>query len=295
MRMRAGWIPAGPFPKCKSSTSHLFLLILYYFLPMRLGPSARFLSPGLSLLILVLLVAPSGAAPIYAVQGEDIPLSGTAPGLDFIYLFLTGPNLPDPGISLVGGTPVATGNPASFTRVEVSTDGTWAYTWRTGSLGRILDPGTYVIYIVEGPLGRPDLDDAVFATQVVVLGAPAETVTATLTVMTTGSLAVDSSPGMSAVTMDGNPAGITPLVISDIPAGSHTLVISRRGYVDYRVSITISPGERREISAALQSLAPTPVTTTGPPVATPPGRLAPLSLVAPGAAALAILILHRRW
>lgn len=124
------------------------------------------------------------AAPIYAVQGEEIPLRGTATGSDVIYLFLTGPNLPGQGIALVGGTPVTTGVPGSFTRVDVNTDGTWAYTWRTGAVGRILDTGTYYVFITEEPLSRPDLDDTVFTEQPVIFGAPVETVTIASTMMT---------------------------------------------------------------------------------------------------------------
>jgi hypothetical protein len=132
-----------------------------------------------SFLILLLTALPlcAVAAPIYAVQGEEIPLGGTATGSDVVYLFLTGPNLPPEGISLVGGTPVTTGVPGSFTRVDVNTGGTWAYTWRTGSLGRVLSEGNYLIYTVEEPRARSDLDDTVYATQPVIFGAPVETVT----------------------------------------------------------------------------------------------------------------------
>jgi hypothetical protein len=117
------------------------------------------------------------------VQGEEIPLRGTATGSDVVYLSLTGPNLPSEGISLAGGT-VATGVPGSFTKVDVNTDGTWAYTWKTGSAGRVLDPGTYYVFITEEPLSRPDLDDTVFTEQPVIFGAPVETVTIARTVPT---------------------------------------------------------------------------------------------------------------
>ena len=249
-----------------------------------------------SFLILTLAVIPlcCAAAPIYAVFGEDIPLRGTAPGSDFIYLFLTGPNLPDGGISLAGGTPVTTGVPLSFTRVEVQTDDTWSYTWRTGSTGRILDQGTYTIYAVNEPLSRPDLDDAVFTTQAVIFGQPVETVTVTVT-ESGGSLAIDSSPGMSVVTLDDLIAGITPLMISGIPAGSHTLVVTHEGYSAYRTDLVISAGERREISAVLQPLATTPSNpVTVPPMTASPGRLATPSLVAIGAVIIGILAPHYR-
>ncbi|MGE5832291.1 MAG: hypothetical protein ACM3X8_05170, partial [Methanomicrobiales archaeon] len=114
----------------------------------------------LSVLTIVALAVPGSAAPIRAIPGEDIPLGGTATGVDVVYLFLTGPNLPDPGISLTGGTPVSTGVPSSFTRVEINTDGTWRFTWQTGSIGRTLDPGTYTVYAALEPVSRQDLAGA---------------------------------------------------------------------------------------------------------------------------------------
>jgi hypothetical protein len=171
------------------------------------------------LLILILAVIPlcCAAAPIFTVFGDEIPLGGTAPGSTVVYLFLTGPNLPDGGISLAGGTPVTTGVPSSFTRVEVQTDDTWAYTWRTGSTGRILDRGTYVIYIVQEPRARPDLDDTVFATQAVVFGAPVETVTIALP-ETTGSLPSGTMQGGTLVTGMQPPAPPTPVPPATSPS-----------------------------------------------------------------------------
>jgi hypothetical protein len=209
-----------------------------------MNPGPGIGSPALCLLLFIPLMIPATAAPISAVFGGDIPLGGHATGTDVVYLYLTGPNLPQGGISLAGGTPVATGVPGSFTRVEVLTDGTWTYTWRTGSVGRVLDQGTYVIYIAEEPRARPDLDDTAYATQAIVFGAPVGTVTIPLP-GTTGS----PPPG----TMQGGPlvTGMQP------PSGQ----------------------------------AP----ATGIPSPTSPGRLAPLTLVPPGAVVLAVLGLRHRW
>ena len=174
-------------PSVSPDVRHLFR----YFLPLLLTAACFF---------------PSQGALIQALQGEVIPLGGIATGADVLYLFLTGPNLPSQGISLVGGTPVITGDPSSFTRVEVLTDGTWSYRWRTGDLGRILDPGSYVLYAVEEPRARPDLDDASYTTQAIIFGPPVET--QVVTIPSEGAtLSVTSTPGMSGVTLDGRPAG----------------------------------------------------------------------------------------
>jgi hypothetical protein len=181
-------------------------------------PTARFPLTFLSILLLAALLLCASASAI--VQGEDIPLGGTASGTDVVYLFMTGPNLPDQGIALAGGTPVTTGVPGSFTRVDVNTDGTWSYTWRTGSIGRILDDGTYTIYIVDEPRARSDLDDSSFATEAVTFGAPVETVTIVRTVTT-----VPPPPG----TMQGGPLLTVPPIPAESPPAPGTPVPATTG------------------------------------------------------------------
>jgi hypothetical protein len=220
-----------------AATGQLFISHPSYLLAMKTRPGMC--PPALCLILLIPLIVSATAAPISAVFGEEIPLRGTATGADLVYLFLTGPNLPAGGISLAGGTPVETGVPASFTRVEVLTHGTWTYTWRTGSFGRVLDPGTYVIYIAEEPRARPDLDDTPYATQVVVIGGPVGT-------------------------------GTVPLP-----------------------ETTLSPPTGTMMGGPLVTGMQPPATGTPSPAS--PGRLAPLTLVPPGAVALAFLGLRHRW
>jgi hypothetical protein len=246
------------------------------------------------LLALVSITAPAGAEPIHTVQGEEIPLKGTAPGLDVVYLFFTGPNLPDQGITLVGGTPVVTGDPASFTRAEVNTEGIWSYLWRTGEIGRILSPGTYTLYVVQEPLARPDLGGSVYAVQPVIFGGPLETATVTLPAIT-GALLVESSPSMSVVLLDNRTAGITPLQVSMIPPGPHAIAIIRNGYEDYRADITITAGERTEVYAALRPLPGSTLPTVTPTGATTAPMGIPLPILVPaGAVSLALLRFRRR-
>ena len=178
-----------------------------------------FLLRTLAVMILLLAALPlcAAAASISAVQGEDIPLQGTSSGSNVVYLFLTGPNLPEGGISLGGGAPVVTGVSGSFTRVEVNTDGTWAYNWRTGSLGRVLSEGNYLIYIVQEPRSRSDLDDTVYTTQPVIFGAPVETVTI-IRPVTTATLPPGTMQGGPVVTGLQTPATSTPAAEIPSPA-----------------------------------------------------------------------------
>ena len=76
--------------------------------------------------------------------GSEITLSGTNTDSDNIYLFITGPNLDENGVSL---KTVGNGNIPAYKNaqpVSVKTDGTWEYKWDTSNSG--LDTGSYTIY-----------------------------------------------------------------------------------------------------------------------------------------------------
>ena len=82
----------------------------------------------------------------------------------------------------------------------------------------------------------------------------------------TGSLEVTSTPaGLEVqVTLDGNYQGVTPIVLTNLSAGSHVLQIHSSDYIDQVKIITISAGQRMQVSAAY------------PPIPTPaPGHLPP--------------------
>lgn len=102
--------------------------------------------------------------------GGGITFAATSTGSDTLYLFVTGPNLPQAGGRLEDpDTPVRSGDSKSFTRPAVD-DGCWTYRWRTGMSG--LDPGTYIVYAVDAPLDRSDLPDLGYTTFPFTLGTP---------------------------------------------------------------------------------------------------------------------------
>ena len=110
----------------------------------------------------VLVAAPSMAAqsPITVPLGGVVTLKGVAPGSDSVYLFLTGPNLPQNGVKLDNiRSPVVTWNPSTFTKVDVVND-RWSYQWYTRTAGGVLDAGSYTVYAVTQPVGRSDLQYA---------------------------------------------------------------------------------------------------------------------------------------
>jgi S-layer glycoprotein len=107
-----------------------------------------------------------GGQSISAYLGEEVDLTGRNTETSTTYLFVTGPNIPSSGGRLDSPrTPVADGDPASFTQAQVDTGGTWRYRWQTEGLG--LDAGTYTIFAVSTPVSYPSLGDTVYGTTTV--------------------------------------------------------------------------------------------------------------------------------
>ncbi len=80
--------------------------------------------------------------------GDDITISGTNTDSDYVYLFITGPNLPVAGGKL-DNPKVSPQNESDSLRITVNNDDTWKYLWET-TLGSVLDAGTYTIYATSG-------------------------------------------------------------------------------------------------------------------------------------------------
>lgn len=66
------------------------------------------------------------------------------------------------------------------------------------------------------------------------------------------SLIVDSRPSGASVTIDGQLAGTTPLVVTPIAPGRHTVRIERPGYRPWMLTIELKAGERRRVAASLE-------------------------------------------
>jgi eukaryotic-like serine/threonine-protein kinase len=63
-----------------------------------------------------------------------------------------------------------------------------------------------------------------------------------------GTLYVNASPDWATVSIDENPAGTTPIVLSDVPAGSHTLEVRALGQAPpLRRSVTVAAGSTARV------------------------------------------------
>jgi hypothetical protein len=221
-----------------------------------------------------------GAGALEAVLGETVMISGSAPGADRIYLFMTGPNLDRNGVAL--HNPGLLASAGQFSTAKVSSAGHWEYKWNTGGIG--LDPGSYTIFAVTEPRDRSNLQGATYKT------IPATLRTATVTVrQETGSLQVTVEPYGARVEVDGEYKGETPLGIS-LPIGTYEISISHDGYNPFSMTATIYSGSTTTIERTLMPVA----TPTPEPTETIPETTQAAGFIAAAAIALIITALRRR-
>ncbi len=79
---------------------------------------------------------------------------------------------------------------------------------------------------------------------------------------TSGSIDVTSSPAGAEIYVDNAYKGITPLTVSDIAVGAHTVMVSLSGYTDWSTSVQVGAGSVSSVSAALSPVA-TPTQKAG--------------------------------
>jgi hypothetical protein len=71
----------------------------------------------------------------------------------------------------------------------------------------------------------------------------------------TGSFTVTTTPAGAAVYIDGDFRGLSPLVVSGLSPGSHTVVLKLEGYLDLSAPVTITAGVMNEFSTGMTPLA----------------------------------------
>jgi hypothetical protein len=205
--------------------------------------------PAITVLMVgVLFLAGSAAAyaGIQTVMGDEVTISGAATSGPYVYLFLTGPNLPENGVALHDITKRA--DQGYFTKVSVDDD-RWSYTWHTGSINGKLDEGTYTLWVVSGPNDRSRLAQADYRTISVTLGKPFITVDKPVQ---PGSMDLQSVPDGASVTVNGDYRGKTPLIINGLSPSTYTVSFSRPGFLDMYAQVIVQGGRNSEVIANLQ-------------------------------------------
>jgi hypothetical protein len=190
------------------------------------------------------------ATGIQAYLGDTIPLSGYSPTSPYVYLFLTGPNLPANGVALNNINRLA--EEGGFTRVAVDGENDmWSYKWGTNNLGGRLDEGTYTVWVVNGPNDRAHLSNAEYATISVTLGSPSISLDSAATQAVPPSLEVSSEPSDASVSVDGQYLGKTPFTTDKFEAGTYTITVSKFGYSPYTTNASFENGKTTLITATL--------------------------------------------
>jgi hypothetical protein len=244
------------------------------------------------ILFAAVVAGPVAAETREAVIGDEVPLSGTAIGADSVYLFMTGPGVPSGGSRMDSSiSPVITGEPDTFTQVDVSSD-RWNYTWRTGRVSGGLAAGKYTVYAVTMPVARNALSGIPYSQIDIILYRP----------VTTSRIVVQSTPPGAQVSVNGRYAGDTPLDLPDLVPGTYRVLIESHGYFPAEKSVDLAAGDIESVDVVLQPAnmpttpEPSPVTTAIPDTTvTDTATAVPLSQVGPlsGILIAAMLILRR--
>ncbi|MEA1998489.1 MAG: PEGA domain-containing protein, partial [Euryarchaeota archaeon] len=92
-----------------------------------------------------------------------------------------------------------------------------------------------------------------WSTTVLVTVGETTPVHATLTpIPTTGAISVKSEPPGANIGLDGVPINaLTPYTINNVVAGTHTLVLALKGYLDWSANVQVVPGKTAEVDAPL--------------------------------------------
>ncbi|WP_317137275.1 hypothetical protein [Methanochimaera problematica] len=119
-----------------------------------------------------IMLIPAAVMGFSGYVGDTIEISGAAPGADYVYLFLYGPNLASNGVNPEDiSSEVVSGDGSSFAKVSVRNN-VWTYKWDTKTGSGTPDAGTYFIYAVDRPAGKKDLSGAEYAVKTVELKRP---------------------------------------------------------------------------------------------------------------------------
>jgi hypothetical protein len=210
-------------------------------------------------LLFVLAGAAAASGQIQSYLGNTVKLSGYSYDSQTVYLFLTGPNLPENGVALDNINSRA--DQGGFTEVSVDSNNHWEYDWGTNSLGGSLDAGTYTIWVVDSPTDRSHLDQAEYSTIAVSLGNPSISVN---TPVIPGSFDLRSVPANVSVVINGDYKGSTPLIVSGLDPGTYNITFSRFNYEKFSTPATIESGSITEVTATLQPKTGTLVINTTP-------------------------------
>jgi hypothetical protein len=73
-----------------------------------------------------------------------------------------------------------------------------------------------------------------------------------------GSLAVNTTPPGAQVSVDGTVAGITPVTMTGVLPGNHTLTVTKEGYIPAELQVVVAAGATQPVTIVLSPVSPIP-------------------------------------
>ncbi|MDO9323964.1 MAG: hypothetical protein Q7T80_03295 [Methanoregula sp.] len=104
---------------------------------------------------MMILPVAGADANIEAELGDTLNLHGLSYTGSSVYLFLTGPGLPENGVTLTDVTQRA--DQGKFTRIDLDSNQEWSYRWATSRIENEIKSGTYLVYVTNEPVDKAHL------------------------------------------------------------------------------------------------------------------------------------------
>ena len=225
---------------------------------------------------------PAGASlSLDGTQLGTTPFTGTvASGDHTLLLTLSGYNdysatvtVPENGSMRGSYTLVAVSRVSSLSATGAATTGALVVTSDPSGASVVLDgtaAGTTPLNLTSVSAGDHTVTVSLagYADQSATITVPAGGTSKNAYTLSPDILSVSSNPAGAAVTLDGTYAGTTPLSLTAVPAGAHTLVLTLSGYDPYTATVTVVPGRELKASYTLAVVTTTSATTAATTVTT---------------------------
>lgn len=95
-------------------------------------------------------------------MGDTIALQGESYSGNQVYMFMTGPGLPENGVTLTDVTQRA--DQGQFTIVPLDNNQHFSFKWNIQRIHTEIDPGTYIVYVVNEPVNKAHLTPGSYQT-----------------------------------------------------------------------------------------------------------------------------------